>query len=506
LLSTTDSSTQRGQTLVIFALALVTLLGFAALAFDLGQAQLDRRSEQNGADAAALAGARYIVEPACFAAPSLGTCSHAVNEAMRVAYQNGYGSGPTAVSNGVAAANGSTVTIHVPPVPGSAFQGQAGYIEVQIGRSRPSIFAGVLGIATQRTGVLATASNRNGVAADLSMLALNKTVCQSANFGGNGVITVGGNIQVDSNCSTGQGAFNASGTSTVDVTAPNGAIDVVGTAKCAINATCSPMPTVGQPYVPDPFIGLPVLAVPAAPSSAIQLLGTLQPIPGGCPGSSNPATAAAPATCTFGSSYAGTTWVLSPGYYPGGLSIQGGTVFLRPGVFYIGGGGLNVNGTGGSLYSISALWAATTPPSTCSVSSFTDCGGVLIYNTNDPSATSGGSSVTDIQQIQLNGSSSQMSLYPIQNAGQYTGIVIFEDRNQIVGGSTGDLTLVGNGSNLTVVGAIYVPSGTVKVNGTGNIGTAQIIADQFQVGGGGTLGLPFNPGPLPRLQFVGLVE
>ena len=132
MLSTTEPQPERGQSLVIFALALPVLLGFAALAFDLGQIQLDRRSEQNAADAAALAGARYIASDV----------PKAKDEAMRIAYQNGLGAGSTYASSGLTnPANSSKVTVSVPPGPESAFAGRTGYIEVQIGIKRSSLFA-----------------------------------------------------------------------------------------------------------------------------------------------------------------------------------------------------------------------------------------------------------------------------------------------------------------------------------------------------------------------------
>jgi hypothetical protein len=509
LLSTTDRSTERGQALALFALAIVVLLGAAAIAFDLGQVLLDRRSEQDGADAAALAGSRYIVEPGCLASPSLINCATAVDEAMRVAYQNGYGAGPTGASNGAVGPNGTTVIVQVPPGPESEFHGQAGYIEVQINRTRASLFAGVLGIFNQSSGALGTASNLTGVALNYSMLSLDDTACPAANFTGKGTIQVAGNIQVDSDGTAKvgcKGAFSANGNfTTITVTAPNGAITVVGPSNCG-TATCTPAPTSDSPYVPDPFATLPAPAVPPAPASVMQLGGS-STIPKGCPGDTvSPATAANPATCTFSSSMAGTTWVLSPGYYPGGLSFQAGTFFLRPGLYYIGGGGFTQNGSGASVYSVSSTWSSTSPPATCSTSDFTDCGGVLLYNTNDPFAVSGGTSVKDIQQISLNGSAAKVALYPIQSAGPYTGFVIFQDRDLTVAGTSGGVQLNGNGANLTVVGAIYVPSDTVNISGTGSIGTTQVIADQFNVTGSGTLGLDFNQSVLPQLHAVGLVE
>src|SRR5688572_28569086 len=47
---------ERGQTLLLFVLALTVLLGFTAMAIDVGLLYEDRRHFQNTADAAALAG------------------------------------------------------------------------------------------------------------------------------------------------------------------------------------------------------------------------------------------------------------------------------------------------------------------------------------------------------------------------------------------------------------------------------------------------------------------
>lgn len=55
---------QRGSAAIWFALCLPVLLGFAALAFDLARLNLTRVELQNAADAAALAGARLLTDPA----------------------------------------------------------------------------------------------------------------------------------------------------------------------------------------------------------------------------------------------------------------------------------------------------------------------------------------------------------------------------------------------------------------------------------------------------------
>lgn len=58
---------ENGQTLIMVALALVVLIGFLALAIDVGNVYAERRKMQNAADAGALAGAWEL----CFGDPSL---------------------------------------------------------------------------------------------------------------------------------------------------------------------------------------------------------------------------------------------------------------------------------------------------------------------------------------------------------------------------------------------------------------------------------------------------
>ena len=105
------SRDERGQVLVLFAGGLIVLFIVAALAFDVGMVLVERRDEQNAADAAALAGARYVLsdEPGARGA------------ATRMAQLNGYDD---------ADAN-ENVLIHIPRIHGR-YAGFPGFIEVQI--------------------------------------------------------------------------------------------------------------------------------------------------------------------------------------------------------------------------------------------------------------------------------------------------------------------------------------------------------------------------------------
>jgi uncharacterized membrane protein len=53
---------ERGQTLIVAALVMAVVIGFTALAIDVGLLLEERRNNQNDADAAALAGVQYLPE------------------------------------------------------------------------------------------------------------------------------------------------------------------------------------------------------------------------------------------------------------------------------------------------------------------------------------------------------------------------------------------------------------------------------------------------------------
>jgi Flp pilus assembly protein TadG len=123
---------QEGQLLVIFALSLTALLGFAGLAVDAGSTFAQQRSQQTASDLAALAAANdYLIN---------GSSTTAVDRARAVATANGFthGSNGTAVAVTIATANG---------------------IEVHVSVSSPhrNAMAGVLGMPTWQVATEGTA-------------------------------------------------------------------------------------------------------------------------------------------------------------------------------------------------------------------------------------------------------------------------------------------------------------------------------------------------------------
>ena len=135
---------ERGQILVIFALALVVMIGMVGLVLDGGGAFAQRRSEQNAADLAALAGANaYLNTNGTVAQRTAAAQSAAVASAT----SNGY-------TNGV---NGAVVT-----TPTVTLLQSGADVSLSITAAHVNSFARVLGAVSWDVSV--TASAQSGTA------------------------------------------------------------------------------------------------------------------------------------------------------------------------------------------------------------------------------------------------------------------------------------------------------------------------------------------------------
>jgi Flp pilus assembly protein TadG len=494
LSSTTSRPNERGQVLVLFAGALVTILIVAALAFDVGMMLVERRDEQNAADAAALAGARYVLSDA----------AQARTTAERIARLNGYDD----------ADPNQVVNIYMPPIHGR-YIGFPGFIEVQIQSNRASIFGGVIGKATWPIGAFAVATNSQNLTFPFSMLALNPTACKAIAVSGGGVIEANANIQSNSNGSGCAGApigFSRTGGATIDVNAPDATCRVVGQFQDQgsgppVDCTIAQ----GSFALPDPLRNLPAPTKPSlAPAMQFVGPGTAPSAPPKyCPGRTDGfmPSETTPALCDLGSpsgTYSGLTWILFPGLYPGGLKIDADTTaYLMPGIYWIGGGGLDVR-TGGSIVTIGAPADATVPvtssPCATATTTATLCGGVMIYNSKLPTAAGG--------PILLNSDAATMKLAALDLPNTdpnaiFNDIVIFQDRTL-----TTSVTLNGSASSTIVEGIIYVPGGQIKLNGNhGTLTVDQVIADTFDINGnGGTIKVLRGTGVDAVIVAAGLVD
>lgn len=118
-----ETKNESGQVLVLAALLMTVLMGFAALAVDIGMTTVVKSKLQNTADAAALAGAN-----------DLSSASTAIDTALRYTSQNGL----KAIENGIKK-DGDTVTVTTP------YKGDKTKIEVVCKSTIKYTFARVLG-------------------------------------------------------------------------------------------------------------------------------------------------------------------------------------------------------------------------------------------------------------------------------------------------------------------------------------------------------------------------
>jgi hypothetical protein len=494
LLSTTRRDRdQHGQILVLFAGGVVLILAIAALVFDVGQNLLDRRAQQNASDAAALAGARYVVGAAysyhggCAASGSYATMP-AVVAACQLATANGF-------SDGV---GGKSVRVDFPPGPNSTFSGLPGHIQVTIGSTRGSFFQGVLGVAQQNVAAMGVATNQSDIALPFSLLALAPDACGENKITGapGSAVVTNGTVHVDSSCLTDALLLSGNGV----LTAPQ--CDVVGTIKTTNSATnaCAATPP-GVLASGDPLRNLMPPPHPSGTPAAVQPLDG-GPIPDKCPGGTSPASDADPSSCAFTSGAVnGHTYRIFPGNYPGGFRTSKATIYMEPGIYWIGGGGIQIQSDGRLISKATGDDTGLTPS-----------GGILIYNSADPEPSVVAACLTSptgpgcYDGISLNGNPGAMlALLPIES-GLYEGMVIFVDRDQ---SKPDDIFLDGANSILILTGTVYVPSGTVRLNGSDSTATlsAQIICWTFEVNGSGaSLTLNYDPADLLHVKGVGLVE
>jgi hypothetical protein len=232
----------------------------------------------------------------------------------------------------------------------------------------------------------------------------------------------------------------------------------------------------------------------------MERVGHSDPIPDNCPGATPASKAPSetiPKTCKIpaGGAPANRAWILYPGLYPGGLEVdKGRTVYLMPGIYWIGGGGLIVKGDA-SIVTISAQTDAN-----ANVALAAWGGGVLIFNSKLPAMPGG--------EFHLNGSGATMKIKAFNVAAGdpldiYNDIVIFQDRTV-----TTPVTLNGSTSSTEVTGVIYVPDGQIKLNGNGGTLTVdQIIAGTYDImGNGGTIKVLSGTGIDSVIIAAGLVE
>ena len=458
---------------VLFAISLVVLLGFAGLVYTGAQALVLRRQLQNAGDAGALAAANLLViENGCSAD----------------------GSGGTPRDSMILAARG-TVTTNLPDYAAGdvTVSCPTGYnnfaVQVDLRDTGPSYFT----MPAIEAATSSTAVNGRTLEHDYAVVLLNpsnpnwrsqRNGCASFLVNGGITVTFEKSVFVNSTClvaDSNEAAVKALNSS-FRMALTNGAVMRIG-GEMALNTVGKITPAPEEhfrPLVLDPLSGIlsPDVYTADPQSGAVLPDVNMSSSGSGICKSQNPC-------------------ILTPGRYPGGIFAGGGsnasTLLLRPGVYFIDGGGLKLKSASARIFSIPSVdvmpdsVAKTTFAtslsntdvalnwqSTCPLAN-SPCG-VLIYN--DPAVsthwtTNGGSAdeITNGSQGILMLRAYSSAIYSIVSNRvpfvDYDDLVFWQARAPIPGPTTPqpDISMAG-GACTVLSGTVYAPGSQMDFGGS----------------------------------------
>ncbi|HEV2133520.1 MAG TPA: pilus assembly protein TadG-related protein [Terracidiphilus sp.] len=130
---------ESGQVLVIAALSMTVLIGFAGFATDVGLMLRQRRIAQTVADSAAMAAATESLNEGTPSSVTLGMWNAAKHDAIMNGYTPGSSSGTANSSTGV------TLTLNITPNVGISSFNSAGYVQANVDLKTSTIFMATFG-------------------------------------------------------------------------------------------------------------------------------------------------------------------------------------------------------------------------------------------------------------------------------------------------------------------------------------------------------------------------
>jgi hypothetical protein len=405
---------ESGQALVLTALALVVLIGFAGLAIDTGVLRYQKRLQQGAADAAALAGASNL------ASTSGGITTGAQNASATNGFTDNGGGAVSSCTASNAAVGTTCVQVNNPPLSGPHASNNK-YVEALVAVVQPTYFMRIFGVNSEAITARAVATNVSGGANGggcLYTLGAPAASIEGVNINGNATLNAktcgindNGNFNTAGNALTvNAGTFGVSGT----------CCSAGGTVTCTV--TPDSCPTFSTPASVNPFASLTPPAV-GAPAS-FTCPGT-----GAVPGTYSGITLTGKTNCNFNAGI----YILDGG----GFTCHGTPTITGTGVmFYL---------TNGATWDCSGNdtinFTAPSPSNCASCPSQYD--GILIYQ--DPNDTNGPT---------LGGNTGST----------YTGVLYFP---------TAQVTFSGNSSGINVgivVADAFALSGHPTVNLEGTAG------------------------------------
>ncbi|HET7180740.1 MAG TPA: pilus assembly protein TadG-related protein [Candidatus Limnocylindrales bacterium] len=498
---------QRGQVLVLFAFFMVVLLGMAAVLYSGAQTLVLRRNLQNAGDSAALAAANLMINNG-------GVCTSArVSSTATDGSNDLYLAAKSSVQSNLGWSNARLSGMSVTCATDAVFANLA--VSVNLTDLGPAFFGqGNLRVATASTAINGQVSNGDFSVALLdpshTSWPANRRGCPSFLVNGGITATFEGSIIVDSICTRSDntnGAMKAQNAAFSMTMVNSSTIRVAGEIATGTADHITPTPVEhARPIIPDPLSGL------VKPCNAVDAVSN-------CLGSN----ASLPLVNMSGTGQGicknQDPCILTPGTYTGGIIAGGGTnipntLLLRPGVYYIRGGGLQLKSASARIFSIPSLasgytdvnakadfaktktdaqveqtfitkcpkpTAATPIPSSC---------GVLLYNA--PSTTSASWNANQdpisvgaqgIFQVRAYNPNNDSIVANRTTFASYKNLVIWQARTPAPTGSgqTQPTISMTGGACVTLSGTVYAAGGPVQFGGgsCGSGGGDTTLALQF---------------------------
>jgi hypothetical protein len=472
---------EHGQMLVLFALALIVILSVSALLLDGASTLVTRRRLQNVGDAAALSGANVLQ-----AAGSAHVCSTAASNPPGAPRQDIIDAVMASIATNWPAITASQVTITC--APDAAWENQA--VRVDISVNAPSFIGGAIGVGPAAVATTSIGLNGQITGSTYSVVLLDpsnagwpqgRRGCPAFLISGGPTLIFGGSVYVNSACTTGDGALATNGNAASITFAPTRTLNLVGSYTPG-PLTITPAPTTGVEPLEDPLAGIEAINV-----GALTVRSTSRLI------------------------LNNTTQVLEPGVYQGGIQLRNSSIaLLRPGIYVLDGGGLDV-GAQASFCSISATSTATDCTGFAGQCPDLECG-VLLFNRGTVSGTGA------MGQISVGaGSTLRLRAYDDRAMGgvgfEYRNLLIWQDGTPAPSSlDPQPIVQLNGGGNVEISGTVYAPGAKVLMGG-GSGGTGgsvnlllQFIAWDLEMSGNSSFNFMYSDSEFARPKDYGLVR
>lgn len=163
---------------------------------------------------------------------------------------------------------------------------------------------------------------------------------------------------------------------------------------------------------------------------------------------------------------------LEPGFYSGGISMSSGTINMAPGIYIVDGEGFDIRGGDVLAEGVMIYIIDSTPDDNTESHVYLGGNGVINISGPDP------------------------ELHNFDGANYYEGVTFFQAREDLTAdppilGNTNEATIIGTG-DMNLEGTFYFPENKLYASGTNITIGNQLIVDQIELNGNGTITINYD--------------